>query len=397
MPARISVLVPTFNRADFLAACLDSLLSQSLPPAQVIVVNDGSTDGTTQVLQAYRHRLDYVETPQVGKPAAINAGLERVTGDYLWIFDDDDVALPEALARLVEPLERHPQHGFSYCTFFYTANCPEDNRLGPILGESVVPDLQKRGFLIPLLESNFLGGAALFARTSCYHGVGPFDPRLLRSQDYEMAIRIARRFTGLRIPGGPTFHYRQHEGLRGSLRDRFGVGARLGKWLEYDQEFFRQLLDALPLQEYLPPGGSLERQARQAHLQRLAIAASKLLLPETLRALEVVATLPDQSPLSASECEIVRRLAVHQPYYGSQRLSDHPAFLDEVRRRARSSNTIRFFRRELLRGLPGRWRTPRPRKSPGQMTCVLRSAVCLYLPAWPLRSRRPWTSAVEPQ
>src|SRR3989338_4269347 len=96
---KITVLIPTFNRAAFLAECLDSLLSQTLPATQILVANDGSTDNTLEVLKPYRNRIDYTETPQLGKPSAINFAMDKVTGDYLWIFDDDDVCLPDALER----------------------------------------------------------------------------------------------------------------------------------------------------------------------------------------------------------------------------------------------------------------------------------------------------------
>lgn len=384
----VTVLVPTFNRADFLAECLDSILSQTLAPAQVIVVNDGSTDGTLDVLAPYRDRIEYIETPQVGKPAAINAGLERVTGEYLWIFDDDDVAFPEALARFVEPLQAHPEHGFSYSTFYYTASRPEDNRLGPILDESRIPDVQERGFLPPLLETNFLGGAALFARTSCYACVGPFDVKLVRSQDYEMAIRIARRFSGVRIAGGPTFHYRQHGGLRGSALDRFEADRRLRKWLEYNQVFFRRLYREIPLCEYLPPGASLKERLRQAHLQRLAIVASKLLMPEVFSELDALARLEDRSPLSDQERSILLAMILRRACYRGGSLNDHLEFFARVRCLARSSDVMRLIRRELLACLPRRWKVLGQWKNPRQTVGMIRKALCLYLPGYPEKRRK---------
>ncbi|OHB67943.1 MAG: hypothetical protein A2Y77_17345 [Planctomycetes bacterium RBG_13_62_9] len=320
-----------------------------------------------------------METAQVGKPAAINAGLEKVAGDYLWIFDDDDVALPEALDRLVEPLERHPEHGFSYSTFFYTATRPQDHRIGPILGESAIPDLDERGFLVPLLEANFLGGAALFARTSCYERVGAFDVQLVRSQDYEMAIRIARRFTGIRVPGSPTFHYRQHEGLRGSTRDRFEMGARLRKWLQYDQMIFRKLHQQLPLAEYLPPGGSLDRQLRQAHLQRLSVMASKLLMPEVMADLQVLANLPGRTPLSEQERRIIHSTINRVPFYMEGSLNDHLEFFDEVRRLARSARVVQLIRAEMLRSLRARRIMTRPWRNPRQVAGTLRRGIRLYV------------------
>ena len=377
---RITVLIPTFNRADYLAECLESILNQTVPPWETIVVNDGSTDETRAVLQPYRSAIEYLETDQVGKPGALNAGLHKVGGDYLWIFDDDDVAFPDALERLVAPLEAHPEHGFSYSTFFYTASRPGSHRIGSTLRESRIPPLAERGFLLPLLEANFLGGAALFARTACYESVGDFDPRLLRSQDYEMAIRIARRFTGIRVPGSPTFHYRQHEGLRGSTADRFEAGRRLHKWLHYDQVIFRDLYRSLALEDYLPPGTPLAEHRRQAHLQRLAILASKLLIPEIATELRCLAQLSDDSPFSRQERQIVRATINRVPYYQDGSLDDHVAFFDEVRRLAGSSAVIRRLQRELLLSLPVRWKMRGNWRHPVQVARTLSRGLRLYVP-----------------
>ncbi|UCG35509.1 MAG: glycosyltransferase family 2 protein [Candidatus Omnitrophota bacterium] len=84
---KITVLIPTFNRAEYLAECLDSIITQTLPPHQIIVVNDGSTDQTVKVIENYLKSIEYFETNQFGKPCAINHGLERTLGEYLWIFD----------------------------------------------------------------------------------------------------------------------------------------------------------------------------------------------------------------------------------------------------------------------------------------------------------------------
>jgi len=200
---RITVLIPTFNRAKYIERCLESIFAQTISPAQVIIVNDGSTDSTGAVLAPYMDAIDYFETDQLGKPGVLNEGLKHVKGDYLWIFDDDDVALPDAPERFVAPLETNPDLGFSFSTFHFTVSNEDDAGLGEVWHTSTIPDLDQRGFTVPLLESNFLGGAALFARTACYDEVGPFNPRLLRSQDYEMAIRISRRFSGVRVAGGP--------------------------------------------------------------------------------------------------------------------------------------------------------------------------------------------------
>ena len=113
MTPRVSVLIPTYNRAEYLAECLDSILEQTLRPYEVIVVDDGSSDATRQVLNNYESGIKIIKSPNRGKPAALNLGLAAATGKYVWVFDDDDVALLDALERFVAPLEAHPEYGFS--------------------------------------------------------------------------------------------------------------------------------------------------------------------------------------------------------------------------------------------------------------------------------------------
>ena len=360
----ITVLIPTFNRAKYLAECLDSILAQTLAPAQVVVVNDGSTDATRAVLAPYADRIDYVETDQFGKPGALNEGLKHVTSDYVWIFDDDDVALPDALERLVEPLEKHPEHGFSFAPFHFTNSRPSDHRIGEVMHTLPIPDLDTRGFLIPLLEGNFLGGAALFARTRCYDEVGYFDPRLLRSQDYEMAIRLARAFTGVRAPGGATFHYRQHESLRGSTADRFKASEQRVKWLEYDQIIFQELYDSLPLRAYLPPGMPLRERRRQAYLQRMGIMASKLLWNLVSTDLRAIAALDDGSPINCAERKIVCDLVQTDPYYNTGGLYHQEPFFAEISQLAPTSQAVQRVRTAIVRALPTRLKATRLRRIP---------------------------------
>ena len=354
-PPNITVIVPTFNRAQYLAECLDSILAQTLPAAQIIVINDGSKDRTKDICDSYRGKIEYYELNQVGKPSAINYGLKKAKGEYIWIFDDDDVALPEALERFVEPLEKNPEYGFSYSTFYFTSSGADD-RLGPINFELRIPDLEARGFLIPLLEANFLGGAALFARAACYRAVGDFDPALLRSQDYEMAVRIARRFPGVRVAGPATFHYRQHAGERGATQDRFTVDFRDRKWLEYNQKFFRKFYQEFPLTDYLPPGYPPDKKKRQAFLQRLAIMSYKLLLPEAIKDLRQLAATNDPAPISAEEYFIIREMMLRVPRHEAGAIYDHMEFFDEIRRLASASPVMRLLRGKFVRALLARFR-----------------------------------------
>jgi len=348
---KISVIIPTYNRSAYLAECLDSILSQTLPPSQILVVNDDSTDDTVRAIEPFMPKIEFLENRYLrGRPSAINTGLERVRGDYVWIFDDDDIALPDALERFVAPLESYPEKGFSYGTFYKTGINSDSTGASQLLGESKIPEarINKEGFLIPLMDANFIGGAALFARTSVYKKIGFFDPALVRSQDYDINIRVARCFNGTRVAGGPTFHYRQHNGMRGCMHERFPSKDKFRYWLKYDQIIFRKLYRELPLSEYLPPGKILDINIRQALLQRMAIMASKLLLPELIKDLRLLASVSSNDKFSRKERFIIQSLMTRVPYYKEGTVL-HNNFFKEIDVLANKSPLINLLNGEMLR------------------------------------------------
>lgn len=111
--APVTIILPTFNRARYVVPALNSLLEQSLPAAQVIVVNDGSSDETSSVMQSYGARIEFIEKANGGKCSAINAALSRAQEKYVWVFDDDDIASTDALARHVAALDAQADAGFT--------------------------------------------------------------------------------------------------------------------------------------------------------------------------------------------------------------------------------------------------------------------------------------------
>ena len=104
----ISVVVPSFNAGRWIAASLDSIFAQSAPPGEVVVVDDGSTDETPQILAAYGDRIRAVRATHGGLAAARNLGLAVAGGDWIAFQDADDVARPDRLALLQASLEATP-------------------------------------------------------------------------------------------------------------------------------------------------------------------------------------------------------------------------------------------------------------------------------------------------
>ena len=101
MPARVSVLMATYNRGPMLEESLESVLAQTHQPCEIIVIDDGSTDDTPSRIASYGDQIRSIRLANGGKSRALNAAMPRVSGDFVWIFDDDDVALPTSIADRV--------------------------------------------------------------------------------------------------------------------------------------------------------------------------------------------------------------------------------------------------------------------------------------------------------
>ena len=112
MSASISCIVPVYNGARFLAEALESVLAQTLPPNEIIVVDDGSTDATAEVVRAYIRHVFYVRQPHAGAASARNCGIGLATSDFLSFLDADGLWHAEKLARQMHALEANPAAGF---------------------------------------------------------------------------------------------------------------------------------------------------------------------------------------------------------------------------------------------------------------------------------------------
>lgn len=249
MPTNVTVIVPTFNRAKYLPECLDSLINQSAPAARILVVDDGSTDETPDVVKGFGPAVHGIRQKNSGKSVALNRALPEVDSEYVWIFDDDDVAAPDAIEHHLAALNRDSNAGFSYSSY---QRAKSDVNGGILPGlVRLAESFRGRGLFVRLLEENLLPQPSIMVRTSCYRELGPFDERLVRSQDFEMLLRLSRRFSAVAVKD-ITYYYRQHDGARGSTGDSFAVNAVDDKWIKYDRIIFSELYESLSLWEYLP-------------------------------------------------------------------------------------------------------------------------------------------------
>jgi glycosyltransferase involved in cell wall biosynthesis len=244
----VTVIVPTYNRAEYLGACLESLLAQTAPAQQVLVVDDGSTDGTSEVIRSFGDSLESVRQENAGKATALNRGLADARGDGIWIFDDDDVALPDALAHLRGALEADAGAGFAFGGHesFSAPGEPLDPR-APRLDPSLdVDDL----FDWILTRRAYVFQAGMLVRRRCYDEVGPFDPAFVRAQDFEMLTRLAARFPATRVDA-VVFRQRQHAGDRGPAHQRIDGREVWDRQPDFDVQVARKVHQTMPVEVFV--------------------------------------------------------------------------------------------------------------------------------------------------
>lgn len=202
----ISVLISTYNRADLLPEALDSLLAQTRVPDEIVVVDDGSTDNTLDVLKRYGAPVRVISQKNRGLPAARNVGLQAATGDLIAFLDSDDTLPLTSIAKRAEYLELHPNvmavYGATHMTnlhnqflgWFRPLPLPEGNLFAESICRVVFP-----------MHSILL-------RRTCIQTVGLFDESLRVQLDLDYWIRFSAVYP-IKAIQDVVAYYRVHDGM----------------------------------------------------------------------------------------------------------------------------------------------------------------------------------------
>jgi glycosyltransferase involved in cell wall biosynthesis len=301
-------IIATYNRADLIAQTITSILSQTRIPDEIIVVDDGSTDQTEGLIaREFGHVefLRYVRKENGGKSTALNLALSLTAADYIWIMDDDDIAVPEALAWLEQELNKSPECAFVFgmCKEFCELQSGTqyfDQHWAVRQGET--------DWGVAFLEKMLINQPGMLVRRAAYVECGPFNESLIRSQDYEMTLRLVKDFSAKFLPK-VVFYQRRHAGLRGAATDRFAAAESEAKWLKYDQIVFRWVRSAFTLDRFTPTfarnqGNLVEKRA--ALILRGTICAKRGLWDEACADFEA-ALKCDTEPFSVNEVRLLER------------------------------------------------------------------------------------------
>lgn len=219
----LSVIIPTYNRAGHLPATVNSVLDGARVDVEVIVVDDGSTDETSEVVRGLGGPVRYIRRENAGPAAARNTGFAESRGRYVAFLDSDDLWMPGAPSRLVGLLDRHDRLAMAFGDA--SMGTPGGSRTSVVAtfggnafaalpGEDLEPGvrrLERRPFFRLLARRNAVFLGSLILRREVVEHSGGFDPDLFGSEDWEFVMRLAIRHE-YAYCNLPVAFYLQHAG-----------------------------------------------------------------------------------------------------------------------------------------------------------------------------------------
>ena len=203
----VSICVPTYNRAQFIGKTLESAFGQTYPSFEVVVVDDGSTDNTADVMaQIHDPRMRFIVKEHSGGPETRNRCIAEARGEFLLWLDSDDALLPNTLELYVTAIRQHPD-----VDVFYGNLLVADEHLS-VRGRWNYNDCHgwRDTLFSDAIIENRIPNVAALVRKSCYGKVGGYNPAFPRAHDYEFWLRLAPVAT-MKSVHADTGIYRRHE------------------------------------------------------------------------------------------------------------------------------------------------------------------------------------------
>ncbi len=205
-PDLVSVIIPCYNHRDYIEAAINSVLAQTYPAVQLVVIDDGSSDGSPALLEslAARHGFDLILQANSGVCKAFNRAIrERARGQYIALLGSDDLWTPDKLALQIARLRASPEAELCFSQGLTFRNRPDDATGAPF------PARPREGWLsgFVVFRQHVPAGTMVFTR-ALYDALGGFDEQL-REEDWDFVIRASTRTPFVAVPR-PLLFYRAH-------------------------------------------------------------------------------------------------------------------------------------------------------------------------------------------
>jgi glycosyltransferase involved in cell wall biosynthesis len=217
----ISVIVPTYNRVNLLKDALSSVWAQTFANYEVVVVDDGSTDGTKEYLISLGDRIKFLPQPRRGPSAARNAGVKLAKGKYLAFLDSDDIWFPWTLAVFHQSFELHHPSLLCGASIEFQKSVPSHIKQTSVSAEYFSDYLESAS------DPKFIGTCTLAVKRSVFNRVGGFEESMRLAEDHDFLLRAATQRGFLRIRSPITVGYRRHIGNMSTSVDELAAAANV--------------------------------------------------------------------------------------------------------------------------------------------------------------------------
>ena len=192
MKKGVSIIIPTYNRAEKLKKSIDSVLQQTYPYFELLIVDDASTDQTEYIVESFHDkRLRYIKNEKnVGPSVARNIGIRNAQYEYIAFNDSDDIWMKDKLEKQIHKMENQKQFGMVYCAYYLGDEKKKIKIPSDLFSRS---DLEGDIFQ-SLWKANKIGTPTILVKRECIEHVGAFNEDLHSIEDWEFVLRIASHY-----------------------------------------------------------------------------------------------------------------------------------------------------------------------------------------------------------
>jgi glycosyltransferase involved in cell wall biosynthesis len=191
----VSAIIPTYNSADFVVEAVESVLAQTYPNVEIIVVDDGSADDTVARLNSrFGSRIQVVQQEHLGPAVARNAGLRTAKGEFAAFLDADDLWMPKKIERSLGPLQGNPKVGVVYTAV--RIHEMDSGRKYTLPQYTISGNMAKELFA----ECRGVNTSTLVVRREALDRIGGFDEEFFRAQDWDLMVRLAEQVEYAHVP-----------------------------------------------------------------------------------------------------------------------------------------------------------------------------------------------------
>jgi len=203
MPPKVSVCIPAYNRKDYLKETLESAFAQTYKDYEVIVVDDGSTDGTEKMIKEVGYKLRYYWVNHIGQAAARNKLIELAYGEYITFLDSDDLLFPDAIQKLMDVIDSYDHDVFAYGSYIGVDEHGSSLRTK----QSKLPS---GNIVTKLFEYIYVHSCGTMCAKRIYEREGGFDTSLRRCAVYKLLLELSLKYKFIPVDG-PIYKRRRHK------------------------------------------------------------------------------------------------------------------------------------------------------------------------------------------